>query len=383
MKIVIVSDTHDFHHLYELFGLPQGDVLIHGGDITRRGKIEEVERFNKWLGTLNYKHILVIAGNHDWCFQREAEKARAALTNGTYLEDSGVTIDGVKFWGSPWQPEFHNWAFNLARGAALAEKWALIPGDTEILITHGPPHGFGDRVHSGELVGCRELLKRVEELAPKAHIFGHIHEDYGVFSNERTTFINASFLDGEFDPGNAPIVMTLESGELKVETELPENDELEPSNGVYSVKLVERLACPVMSRCFQVAFEDLTAQLGEVLPAVYDLVMDSDIRPAGPPFCRYHGMADGVFDVEVGLPVTETTDRGGEIRGRELPGGELAMTTHIGHYKELGLAHSALKSWAKEQGREASGGSWELYLTDPAKVKDPERWRTKLFLPLK
>src|SRR6516225_9872366 len=135
MKLVIIADTHGQH---EEFIVPPGDVFIHAGDFTAAGHPHSVGKFNNWLGRLPHKYKIVVAGNHelDW----STEKA-AVLTNAIYLQDSGTEIEGIRFWGSPWQPEFNNWEFNLPRGVALAEKWALIPPGTDVLITHGPPQG--------------------------------------------------------------------------------------------------------------------------------------------------------------------------------------------------------------------------------------------------
>lgn len=211
MRIVAISDTHDCHQHYNSESLPAGDILIHGGDMTRSGTLEEVEAFNAWLGTLDFQHKLVIAGNHDWCFQRKATRARQLLTHGVYLEDSGVEIAGLYFWGSPWQPDYNDWAFNLPRGRMLAEKWQLIPAQTDVLITHGPPYGIGDQIHSGEHVGCQDLLQRVRLIQPRVHIFGHIHEAYGVTESDGTTFINASFLNGAGTPMQAATSLTLDA----------------------------------------------------------------------------------------------------------------------------------------------------------------------------
>ncbi|MDF1660449.1 MAG: metallophosphatase domain-containing protein [Planctomycetota bacterium] len=209
MRIVAISDTHDCHQHYNTESLPSGDILIHGGDMTRSGTLGEVEAFNTWLGALDFEYKLIIAGNHDWCFQRSPEQARALLTHGIYLEDSGVEIAGLKFWGSPWQPDYNDWAFNRPRGACLAEKWQLIPEQTDVLITHGPPYGIGDQVHSGDHVGCRDLLKRVQRIRPRVHIFGHIHEAYGVTELEGTSFVNASYLSGAGAPIQPAILLTL------------------------------------------------------------------------------------------------------------------------------------------------------------------------------
>ena len=153
MRIVCLSDTHNLH---SAFAVPEGDVLVHAGDATLRGTREEVVAFDAWLGTLPHRHKVLVAGNHDWLFEREPDRARGMITNATYLQDEGVTIDGLAFWGSPWQPWFLSWAFNLQRGAPLREKWDRIPAATDVLITHGPPHGILDRVEklAGRVIGA-------------------------------------------------------------------------------------------------------------------------------------------------------------------------------------------------------------------------------------
>ncbi|MEM9777197.1 MAG: metallophosphatase domain-containing protein [Chloroflexota bacterium] len=189
MKLVLISDTHGLHdHL----NVPEGDVLLHAGDCSKSGKFGQIKDFNRFLGELPHPHKIIIAGNHDFGFEQHPAEAQALITNATYLEDEAITINGVKIYGTPWQPEFHNWAFNLPRGAALKEKWDLIPADTDILITHGPPLNIGDRTFMGKRVGCEELAVRVKEIRPKIHLFGHIHEDAGQWQIDETLYVNAS-----------------------------------------------------------------------------------------------------------------------------------------------------------------------------------------------
>lgn len=203
LKIVTISDTHNKH---QELTIPNGDILIHAGDFTNRGELESVARFNDFLGTLPHRYKIVVAGNHDFCFEKMPKEARALMTNAIYLEDDGVTLEGVSIYGSPWQPWFFNWAFNIWSESKRAEKWALIPEQTQILVTHGPPYSYGDRVEGGKLVGCKALLNRVEQIKPKYHIFGHIHEAAGIYSNEQTTFINASSCTLSYEAKNSPIV---------------------------------------------------------------------------------------------------------------------------------------------------------------------------------
>jgi Icc-related predicted phosphoesterase len=122
-----------------------------------------------------------------------------------YLNDNGISLKGIKFWGSPIQPAYNNWAFNRQRGEAINRHWKLISSKTDILITHGPPFGILDKTNSEENTGCQDLLKKVKEIKPKYHLFGHIHEAYGIWKDENTTFINASLLDHRYKLTNVPI----------------------------------------------------------------------------------------------------------------------------------------------------------------------------------
>lgn len=204
MRLVFVADTH----LYEegLGALPAGDVLVHAGDLLRMGRMVELEYAAQWLHAQPHAHKVVIAGNHDWCFARTPGPARALLGDEViYLQDSEVTIDGVRIWGSPWQPEFFGWAFNLPRGEALAAKWARIPAGVDVLVTHGPPRGYGDRVHD-DPQGCDDLLEALDRVEPALHVFGHIHEDGGLWRRGATTIANVTTWEGM----RAPTVLDYE-----------------------------------------------------------------------------------------------------------------------------------------------------------------------------
>jgi predicted phosphohydrolase len=219
MRLVIISDTHNFHRQLVL---PDGDVLIHAGDSTGTGTVPEVTDFLQWFASQPHSHKLMIAGNHDWLFEKSpgyADMLLSQVPSVTYLQDSGVVIDGVRFWGSPWQPWFHSWAFNLERGSAIAERWALIPDGTQVLITHGPPFGMLDWIRPGTTnLGCEELKKRVAQLYRlRVHAFGHIHGGYGRYDETEdfdanyieTRFVNASICNEAYEPVNAPIVVEL------------------------------------------------------------------------------------------------------------------------------------------------------------------------------
>jgi Icc-related predicted phosphoesterase len=198
MRIVAVADTHTFEN--DLGRLPDGDVLVHAGDLLRAGTLEELAPVAAWLRSLPHRHKVVVAGNHDWCFVEEPRAARELLGDCVYLEDAEATIAGVRFWGSPWQPEFNDWAFNLPRGAALAEKWARIPEGVDVLVTHGPPHGFGDAGPVEGRQGCEDLMRRVREVRPKVHLFGHIHQDGGLWREGGSCLVNVTTWECERAP---------------------------------------------------------------------------------------------------------------------------------------------------------------------------------------
>jgi Icc-related predicted phosphoesterase len=217
LRIVIISDTHGFHDVVKI---PDGDVLIHAGDGCSRGTLEEAEAWLDALRRLPHAHKLVIAGNHDRCFETDPQAARS-LTHGlTYLQDSDVTIAGLRFWGAPWQPWFLSWAFNLQRGSEIAEKWALIPDDIDVLITHGPPAGILDETWDGRPVGCEDLLQTVERITPRLHVFGHIHEGYGAQVRGSTLFVNASTCTLRYRPKQSAVVVDLPHDRSKPATVL-------------------------------------------------------------------------------------------------------------------------------------------------------------------
>jgi Icc-related predicted phosphoesterase len=197
LTLVLMSDTHGLH---DEVTVPPGDILLHAGDFTEVGGFEEVERFNDFLGRLPHPHKIIIAGNHDMCFEDEPERARRLITNAIYLQDQAVEVEGIKFYGSPWQPWFFDWAFNLPRGIDLERKWAMIPENTDVLITHGPPHGIGDANWLGEKVGCQDLRERLRQVRPRLHVFGHIHEARGMWEIDATTFVNASTVGSAASP---------------------------------------------------------------------------------------------------------------------------------------------------------------------------------------
>jgi Icc-related predicted phosphoesterase len=219
--MTFISDTHGKHeHLtskaYNNI-LGSGDVLVHAGDVSNVGKSHEIKSFLDWFSNTDYKHKIFIAGNHDFGFEQVQEIAPEYKEKGVhYLFDSEVVIDGVKFYGSPWQPEFYDWAFNLPRGEKLAEKWAMIPGNTDVLITHGPAYGMLDWVPSGTQVGCQDLFHRIMEVQPKIHVCGHIHCAYGQKYFNGVEFLNAAILNERYMYENKPISLEFDTEEKKI-----------------------------------------------------------------------------------------------------------------------------------------------------------------------
>lgn len=208
LKIVAISDTHGQHRSLKL---SKGDIIIHAGDVSKVGRPEEIQDFLDWFSKLKFRYKILIAGNHDFFFENAHEDViKKIIPDGIiYLNDSGVEIKGIKVWGSPITPWFNDWAFNRNRGNEIKEHWDIIPDDTDILITHGPPFGILDETVYGKRTGCEELLLRVYQVKPKYHIFGHIHEDYGCYTKGETTFINASVLDDWYETKNNPVEITI------------------------------------------------------------------------------------------------------------------------------------------------------------------------------
>lgn len=207
MRIVIVSDTHG---KFAQVTVPDGDILIHCGDMTIRGDLGQLERFNRELEAKPHSTKIVVAGNHDSPFQTDNAQARALLSSAIYLQDELVEVAGLRIYGSPWQPEFRKMAFNLPRDSSeLAAKWAMVPDRVDVLVTHGPPKGILDRTPYYPTVGDAFLLERVLQVKPKLHCFGHVHLSRGVLERDGIIFANAASLDEKYNPIGEAIVIDL------------------------------------------------------------------------------------------------------------------------------------------------------------------------------
>jgi Icc-related predicted phosphoesterase len=197
MKVACVSDIHG-----HLPSIPDCDLLLIGGDLcpSKYNQSDWLKNnFKPWIDSLSERmKIIGVAGNHDFIFQNNPQDV--PNMNWTYLQDSGTEFNNFKIWGSPWQPEFHNWAFN-AFESDLKKKWNLIPDDADILVLHGPPYKHGDfspfgRVHTGSY----SLLQKIMEIQPKLVIAGHIHSGYGRYEIGNSTFLSCSYVDESYNP---------------------------------------------------------------------------------------------------------------------------------------------------------------------------------------
>jgi Icc-related predicted phosphoesterase len=214
MRFVCISDTHSLHRQIVV---PDGDVLIHAGDITRDSEIDTVYDFSMWLTELPHRHKVVIPGNHDFCFDvskdRYDERARPMLEhrrpNIHFLLDSVTEIEGLRFYGSPWVSNLSGWAF-YDRNRNMFEN---APTDSHVLVTHAPPWLVRDREeHRGERCGSRFVGMHVARCARlRLHVFGHVHEAAGVDwpSDDGHVIVNACSLNRRYEPVNAPIIVDI------------------------------------------------------------------------------------------------------------------------------------------------------------------------------
>ena len=203
-RLVLLSDTHGYH---DQLRVPDGDVLVHAGDFCTSGKEAQARAFARWLARQPHPHKVVIAGNHDRCLEIDIGLGDRLFQGATYLLDREATVAGLRFYGSPWQPEFLSWAFNLPRGEPLRAVWSKIPAGNDVLITHGAPFGILDRTYAGMWVGCEELRTAIDRVRPRLHVFGHIHEGAGTHVEDGILFANASICTLGYDPEHPAIVV--------------------------------------------------------------------------------------------------------------------------------------------------------------------------------
>lgn len=255
LTLTFFSDTHGKHEKLRFTG---GDILVFCGDFSQSGGLDELRSFVTFIKTLNYRYFVMIAGNHDFCFENSERVAAEKMCNDMgiiYLNDSGVTIEDLRFWGSPYQPTyndttlrrllfpeefldvpfqsiineniagkevkrpwFRDWAFNRDRGDAIEKHWKLIPKDSDVILIHGPPYGILDKVHGGSSIGCRDQIEYIKKIKPLIHAFGHIHESAGKIKIKDTIYINACNLMRDSLVVNDPINITVSIRKLFLKT---------------------------------------------------------------------------------------------------------------------------------------------------------------------
>lgn len=216
MRIVCISDTHGMHD--KIKRMPEGDVLIHAGDLTNEGIPAEIFEAFAWLSKQKYERIIAVPGNHDFGFEKIDALPRvlkSKFPNVELLVDSDTIIGGLRVFGSPWQPWFNDWAFNFLPGPAgiaqARKKWEMIPDDTAILVTHGPVHRKLDETLRRKHVGCVALKDRIAKIPNlRLHVSGHVHEAYGAEKDGDVLYVNACTCDAQYFPDNPPIVVDLD-----------------------------------------------------------------------------------------------------------------------------------------------------------------------------
>jgi Icc-related predicted phosphoesterase len=212
-RIVCTADLHE-----NLPVIPACDLLLIAGDISFAFKGDLASKraylegpFAEWLDRVHADEVVLVAGNHDQSIEA------SGLPGGLrchYLEDAGVTLGGLSIWGSPWQPWFHDWAFNAPREDGerfLAAKFAPIPDGTDVVICHGPPRGYGDRNPGpGQPpLGSAALLEAIERVRPRLLLCGHIHSGFGRYRHGPTEIVNAALVDNDYAPVNPVVELTL------------------------------------------------------------------------------------------------------------------------------------------------------------------------------
>lgn len=215
MIIDCISDLHGYYPKLE-----GGDLLIVAGDLTVADDSKQHHDFQIWMSIQKYKKKVLVAGNHDG--HLIGGKKRSVLRNHfsdmgiDYLFDSETEFQGYKIWGSPWTQTFYGMnprcmAFTLDTEDELSKKWEKIPNDIDILITHSPAYGIGDKTCRGPHVGSYSLSEHVGKMKPpKLWVWGHIHEAYGEWTcTKECRLVNASYVNEFYQPLNKPIRVIL------------------------------------------------------------------------------------------------------------------------------------------------------------------------------
>ena len=207
MKITIISDTHNLHRQ---FAPLEGDVLIHCGDMFYLYDEDPaaLNELDSWFSEQKFDLILCTGGNHDHLLEEHIKRSGNPFKNAVFLQDQSYQHKGINFYGAPWVPELRSHAF-FQDNKGLRNKWAMIPIETDVLITHTPPFKILDQSSRGSLLGCEYLSQELIRVAPTLHCFGHVHASPGVLKKGRTTYVNASSVNSQIELVREPVVFEI------------------------------------------------------------------------------------------------------------------------------------------------------------------------------
>ncbi|HSY35604.1 MAG TPA: metallophosphatase domain-containing protein [Acidobacteriaceae bacterium] len=207
MDLVFFGDTHELHREVTV---PAGDILICTGDFTMFSKsLRAIKDFDEWLGEQPHPQKWVVPGNHEFFLEADSRR-RSLLSNAQVLIDEAVTVEGLRFYGSPMTP-LYGGAFGKSSSSDRKQHWSKIPNDTHILITHGPPHGILDlSPRPPDRMGDPELLDRIKQLRQlRLHAFGHVHGAYGLVEDDGVTFANVALMGHLDELVHKPLVIRM------------------------------------------------------------------------------------------------------------------------------------------------------------------------------
>ncbi len=223
IKIIHYSDTHEYNRIFD--SAPEANLFIHTGDLTGMGGIPELQEVAEKLQEIQHRYdkMIVIPGNHDWGFQHHEQFMRQIFKDMVVLINEPYEYEGVKFWGSPITPIFSYWAF-MKNADDRYSLFQQVPEDTKVLLTHGPAYKVLDEVAEIHYdrsridnAGCLHLFDRIQQIKPRLHLFGHIHEGYGHLKFLHTDHVNSSIMDGHYRPVNKPHLITYSETEIEIE----------------------------------------------------------------------------------------------------------------------------------------------------------------------
>jgi len=209
LNIVVLSDSHG---KFNFLKVPDGDILIHCGDWSNLGKVEECIKFNNWLKEQPHKYKFYIPGNHEIGFEKQPGLSESLITEAENIHGKVVNVEGLKIFGCSYTLPFMNWAYMRTENE-LENYFSNAPSDIDVLITHGPPKGVLDETIQGTSTGSQALLEYTKKIKPQYHFFGHIHEAAGmdIFTSCKTIYVNVAVLNERYNPASQPIRLPVQT----------------------------------------------------------------------------------------------------------------------------------------------------------------------------